>query len=163
MPATEEDLFERLAALGIAVETHRHAPVFIVAQAKALRGELPGAHTKNLFLKDKKAALWLVVAMEDRQIELKELRRRIGSAPLSFAGADVLREVLGVEPGSVTPFALINDEQRRTTVVLDAEMMTAHQLLNFHPLTNTATTAIHPDDLLAFIRSCGQAPRIVDF
>lgn len=163
MPATEEDLFERLAALGIGVETHRHAPVFTVAQAKALRGELPGAHTKNLFLKDKKAALWLVVAMEDRQIELKELRRRIGSAPLSFAGADVLREVLGVEPGSVTPFALINDEQRRTTVVLDAEMMAAHRLLNFHPLTNTATTAIHPDDLLAFIRSCGQAPRIVDF
>src|SRR5512132_2338034 len=76
MPATEEDLFERLAALGIGVETHRHAPVFTVAQAKALRGELPGAHTKNLFLKDKKAALWLVVAMEDRQIELKELRRR---------------------------------------------------------------------------------------
>ena len=161
MPASEEDLFERFAALGIAVETHRHAPVFTVAQAKALRGELPGAHAKNLFLKDKKAALWLVVAMEDRQIELKELRRRIGSAPLSFAGADVLRAVLGVEPGSVTPFALINDEQRRTTVVLDAEMMAADRLLNFHPLTNTATTAIRPDDLLAFIRSCGQAPRIV--
>src|SRR5512133_32894 len=123
MPPTEEDLFERLAALGIAVETHRHAPVFTVAQAKALRGELPSAHTKNLFLKDKKAALWLVVAMEDRQIELKEFPRRIGSAPLSFAGADVLRKVLGVEPGSVTPFALINDEQRRTAGVLDVERL----------------------------------------
>jgi Ala-tRNA(Pro) deacylase len=163
MPATEEDLFARLAALGVTVETHHHAPVFTVAQARELRGELPGAHTKNLFLKDKKGALWLVVAMEDRQIDLKELRRRIGSAPLSFAGADLLREVLGVEPGSVTPFALINDEARRTTVVLDAQMMTAHPVLNFHPLTNTATTAIRPHDLLAFIRSCGHAPQIVDF
>src|SRR6266511_4987440 len=106
MPATEEDLFARLAALGITVETHRHAPVFTVAQAKALRGELPGAHTKNLFLKDKKRVRWLVVAMEDRAIDLKVLRRRNGSAPLSFASADVLREVLGVDAGSVTPFAL---------------------------------------------------------
>jgi Ala-tRNA(Pro) deacylase len=120
MPATEEDLFERFAALGITVETHRHAPVFTVAQAKALRGALPGAHTKNLFLKDKKGALWLIVAMEDRRIDLKELRHRIGSAPLSFAGADTLREVLGIEPGSVTPFALINDREMRTAVVLDA-------------------------------------------
>jgi Ala-tRNA(Pro) deacylase len=162
MPATEEDLFARLAALGVTVETHRHAPVFTVAQAKALRGELPGGHTKNLFLKDKKGALWLIVAMEDRPIDLKKLRCRIGSAPLSFATAGVLREVLGVEPGSVTPFALINDSERRTTVVLDAEMMAAQPVFNFHPLANTATTAIRPHDLLAFIHSCGHAPRIID-
>jgi Ala-tRNA(Pro) deacylase len=162
VPATEEDLSARFAELGITVETHRHAPVFTVAQAKALRGELPGAHTKNLFLKDKKEALWLIVAMEDRQIDLKKLRRRINSAPLSFATADVLREVLGVEPGSVTPFALINDSERRTTVVLDAETMAAQPVLNFHPLANTATTAIRPHDLLVFIRSCGHAPRIID-
>src|SRR5512132_2678559 len=160
MPATEEDLLKRLAALGITVETRRHAPVFTVSQAKALRGELPGGHTKNLFLKDKKGVLWLLVAMEDRAIDLKELRHRIGAAPLSFAAADVLREVLGVEPGSVTPFALINDEGKRTRVVLDAEMMAAHLVLNFHPLANTATTAIRPDDLLAFIRSCGRVPQI---
>jgi Ala-tRNA(Pro) deacylase len=163
MPATEEDLFDRFASLGITVETHRHAPVFTVAQAKALRGELPGAHTKNLFLKDKKGVFWLVVAMEDRRIDLRELRPRIGSAPLSFAAADALREVLGVEPGSVTPFALINDEARRTRVVLDAEMITAQTVLNFHPLANTATTAIRPQDLIAFIRSCGHAPQIVHF
>jgi Ala-tRNA(Pro) deacylase len=160
--ATEEDLLARFADLGLTVETHRHAPVFTVAQAKALRGELPGAHTKNLFLKDKKGALWLVVAMEDRQIDLKELRHRIGSAPLSFASADVLREVLGVEPGSVTPLALINDREMRTAVVLDAEMMTVRPVLNFHPLANNATTAIRPDDLLSFIRSCGHTPRIID-
>ena len=163
MPATEKELFARFGELGIAVETFRHAPVFTVAQAKALRGELPGAHTKNLFLKDKKGVVWLVVAMEDRRIDLKELRHRIGSAPLSFAGADVLREVLGVDPGSVTPFALINDAARRTRAVLDAEMMAGHTLLNFHPLANTATTAIRPDDLLAFIRSCGHDPQIVRF
>ena len=162
MPATEKDLFTRFAQLGIAVETHRHAPVFTVAQAKTLRGELPGAHTKNLFLKDKKGVVWLVVALEDRRIDLKELRHRIGAAPLSFAGSDLLREVLGVEPGSVTPFALINDEERRTRVVLDAEMMAAHPILNFHPLANTATTAIRAPDLLAFIRSCGHDPRIID-
>jgi Ala-tRNA(Pro) deacylase len=135
--------------------------VFTVAQAKALRGELPGAHTKNLFLEDKKGALWLVIALEDRVIDLKELRHRIGAAPLSFAAADVLREVLGVEPGSVTPFALINDEGKRTRVVLDAEMMAAHLVLNFHPLANTATTAIRAPDLLTFIRSCGRVPQIV--
>ena len=161
MPATEKDLFARFAELGIVVETHRHEPVFTVAEAKALRGKLPGAHTKNLFLKDKKGVFWLVVAIEDRRIDLKEVRHRIGSAPLSFAGADALREVLGVEPGSVTPFALINDEGRRTRVVLDAQMMTAQPVLNFHPLANTATTAIRPADLLAFIRTCGHAPQIV--
>jgi Ala-tRNA(Pro) deacylase len=162
VPAIEEDLSARFAELGITVETHRHAPVFTVAQAKALRGELPGGHTKNLFLKDKKGALWLIVAMEDRPIDLRKLRCRIGSAPLSFATAGVLREVLGVEPGSVTPFALINDSERRTTVVLDAEMMAAQPVFNFHPLANTATTAIRPHDLPVFIRSCGHAPRIID-
>jgi Ala-tRNA(Pro) deacylase len=165
MPATEEDLFARLAALGVRVETHRHPPVFTVAEAKALRGALPGAlpgaHTKNLFLKDKKSGLWLVVALEDRAIDLKALRHRIGAAALSFAGAETLRARLGVEPGSVTPFALINDGDGAVQAVLDAEMMAA-EILNFHPLTNTATTAIAPAGLLAFVRSCGREPAIVE-
>ena len=160
MPAAEGDLFAHLQALGVAVETHRHPPVFTVAEAKALRGALPGAHTKNLFLKDKKGVLWLVVAREDRVIDLKGLRHKIGAAPLSFAGAETLRARLGVEPGSVTPFALINDTDAAVWVVLDAEMMDAH-VLNFHPLTNTATTAITAQGLLAFIRSCGREPAIV--
>jgi Ala-tRNA(Pro) deacylase len=160
MTATEQHLFERFAELGIAFQTHRHPAVFTVAEAKSLRGCLPGGHTKNLFLKDKKGVLWLVVAMEDRQVDLKRLRQLIGSATLSFASADRLRDVLGVEPGSVTPFALINDAAGRTTVVLDAEMMD-HEVLNFHPLANTATTAISPDDLVRFIQSCGHEPRIV--
>lgn len=160
-PAKPSQLLARLAELGIAVDTHHHAPVFTVAEAKALRGELPGAHTKNLFLKDKKGGLWLLVALEDRAIDLKTLRHRIGSAPLSFAGADLLRQVLGVEPGSVTPFALINDIAKRTTVILDAGMMT-RDILNVHPLTNSATTAIRSLDLLTFIASCGHEVSIVE-
>ncbi len=160
MPATEDDLFARLHQLGVRTETHRHPAVFTVAEARALRGALPGQHSKNLFLKDKKGVLWLVVADEERAIDLKALRHRIGSAPLSFASAPTLRAVLGVEPGSVTPFALINDADAAVRVVLDAGMMAA-DILNFHPLANTATTAISPEGLMAFIRSCGREPAII--
>ena len=155
----EAALMARLGELHIATTTVRHPPVFTVAESKALRGALPGGHSKNLFLKDKKSVLWLVVATEDRGIDLKALRPRIGSAGLSFASAETLRQVLGVEPGSVTPFALINDREARVRVVLDAGLM-AQSPLNFHPLVNTATTAIAADDLLVFVRSCGHEPRI---
>jgi Ala-tRNA(Pro) deacylase len=160
MPATRDDLFARLDALGIVTTTVEHAPLFTVEQSKALRGDLPGGHCKNLFLKDKKGALWLVVTLEDAAVDLKTLPARIGAARISFANAALLEEVLGVTPGSVTPFGLINDTAQRVTVVLDQEMM-ARDLLNYHPLVNDATTAIAPADLLAFIRSCGHEPRIV--
>ncbi len=162
MPATRDDLFARLGDLGLETRTVEHPPVFTVEEAKALRGNLLGGHTKNLFLKDKKGRLWLVVALEDRDIDMKDLRHRIGSAPLSFGRPELLVEVLGIEPGSVTPFALINDLERRVSVVLDREMM-AFDLLNFHPLTNTATTQIAPAGLLAFIRDCGHEPDVVEF
>lgn len=158
--ATEAELFARLQQLGLPVATHRHPPVFTVADARMLRGALPGQHTKNLFLKDKKGVLWLVVADEDRAVDLKALRHRIGAATLSFASAEVLRARLGVEPGSVTPFALINDAEAAVRVVLDAGMMAA-DILNFHPLANTATTTISPEGLIAFIRSCGHEPLLV--
>jgi Ala-tRNA(Pro) deacylase len=160
MLATEEDLFARLSELGIETETVRHPAVFTVEESKALRGDLPGGHTKNLFLKDKKGALWLVVALEDRAVDMKDLRRRIGSAQLSFGRPELLKEVLGIDPGSVTPFAVINDTENRVNVVLDAEMM-SFQALNFHPLTNTATTSVTPEGLAAFIRSCGHEPAVV--
>jgi Ala-tRNA(Pro) deacylase len=131
-----------------------------VAQAKELRGALPGIHTKNLFLKDKKSQLWLIVAAEDRPINLKDLRQRIGAAALSFARPEVLSEALGITPGSVTPFAVINDPSRRVRVVLDATMM-AGARLNFHPLTNTATTGLAPEGLLAFLGACGHPPLVV--
>jgi Ala-tRNA(Pro) deacylase len=159
MAATEKDLFERLAALGVETETARHPPVFTVEEAKAHRGALAGTHTKNLFLKDKKGRLWLVVTVEDRAVDLKTLRGRIGAAPLSFARPEVLQEALGVAPGAVTPFAVINDPKARVQVVLDAEMMDGKRL-NFHPLSNDATTGITPMGLLTFLKACGHDPMI---
>jgi Ala-tRNA(Pro) deacylase len=156
-PLTPEELFARLDALAIACKTYTHPPVFTVAEAVALRGELPGGHCKSLFLKDKKAGLWL----EERRIDLKRLADALGAPRFSFGNADLLYEVLGVRPGSVTPFALINDRDHRVRVVLD-EGMLAHDLLNYHPLENDRTTAIAPADLLRFIDSCGHTPRIVD-
>jgi len=160
MRATTEQLFSKLTDLGIKTETHTHPPVFTVEESKALCGDLPGGHCKNLFLKDKKGILWLVVAHEDRPIDMKSLRHLIGSHHLSFGKADLLGDVLGVEPGSVTPFALINDTETSVRVVLDKEMMDL-ELLNYHPLCNTMTTAISPENLLVFIRSCGHEPDIV--
>ena len=161
MPATPEDLFARLAALGIETATHRHPPLFTVEESKALRGELPGGHCKSLFLKAKNDSLWLVVAPEDAPVDLKRLAKELGVGTLSFGRPELLWELLGVTPGSVTPFALINDRDRRVNVLLDAAMM-RETLLNYHPLTNEATTAIAAADLLRFIAACGHAPRILE-
>lgn len=161
MPATRNDLFARLDALGIAHSTIEHPPLFTVEDSKRLRGDIPGAHTKNLFLKCKKDRLWLVVALESTDVDLKRFHHVIGSGRLSFGKPELLRESLGVEPGSVTPFALINDTETRVSVILDAAMM-AHETLNFHPLANTATTTISREGLLAFLESCGHSPRIID-
>ena len=157
---SRETLFARFDELGLKTTTVEHRPVFTVEESQAECGDIPGGHCKNLFLKDKKGALWLVVALDDRAIDMKQLRHKIGSHHLSFGKADLLMEVLGVEPGSVTPFALINDTEVKMNVVLDAEMM-AFDMLNYHPLQNTATTSITPNDLLQFIRSCGHEPTIV--
>ena len=160
-PITPEQLFARLDALGIAHRTYRHPPVFTVAEAVALRGQLPGGHCKSLFLKDKKAGLWLVVALEERRIDLKRLADALGAPRFSFGNAELLYQVLGVRPGSVTPFALVNDTTHRVTVVLDRGML-AHDPLNYHPLENDRTTAIAAGDLLRFVEACGHHPRIID-
>ena len=159
MPATRDELFARFKALGLETTTRDHAPVFTVEEAQALRGEIPGGHCKNLFLKDDKGNIWLIVCLEEAQVDLKAAPAKIGSRRLSFGKPELLKEVLGVEPGSVTPFGLINTE-KRVNVVLDAAMM-AHDLLNYHPLENTATTTIRAADLVTFIRSCGHEPRVV--
>jgi Ala-tRNA(Pro) deacylase len=157
---TPDQLFAFLDSLGIAHKTVTHPPVFTVEESQKLRGQLPGGHTKNLFLRDKKHALYLVVAGEDALIDLKGLHRLLGAnGRFSFGSADLMREVLGVEPGSVTPFAAINDTEGRITVVLDAAMM-EHETLNYHPLTNTMTTAILRDDLVKFLEATGHPPRI---
>ena len=161
MPASPDDLFAFLDRLGIAHRTVSHPPLFTVEESQALRGTIPGGHTKNLFLRDKKGALFLVVALEDAVIELRSLHRRLGaSGRFSFGSADLLREALGIEPGAVTPFAAINDPAGRVTVVLDAAMMD-HGTLNYHPLRNTMTTSIGRDDLLRFLEATGHRPRIV--
>ena len=159
--ARQKILFERLEALGIATETHTHAPVFTVEESRELRGDLPGAHCKSLFLKDKKSVLWLVVALEDRRIDLKALAGLIGAARLSFASPERLAAHLGVVPGAVTPFALINDDRNAVRVVIDAGIMTSARA-HFHPLSNDATTAIAPADLLRFIEALGHDPAVVD-
>ncbi|MBT5414040.1 MAG: prolyl-tRNA synthetase associated domain-containing protein [Rhodospirillaceae bacterium] len=162
MPARPEDLFARLDALGIATETHDHPPLFTVEDSKRLRGDLPGGHCKNLFLKDKRAELFLAVVLEDRRVDLKWLSKRIGARNLSFAKAELLEEVLGVSPGAVTPFAAINDQAGRVRVVLDRAML-SREPLNYHPLANDRTTAIAPADLVRFLEATGHRPEIVDF
>ncbi|MGE0717137.1 MAG: prolyl-tRNA synthetase associated domain-containing protein [Alphaproteobacteria bacterium] len=159
--ATPERLLARLDELGIRTTTARHPPLFTVEDSRRLRGDLPGGHCKNLFLKDRKDKLWLVVTLEHRAIDLKTLPDRIGAARLSFGRPELLVDVLGVTPGGVTPFALINDVEQRVSVVLDREMLTFDPL-NYHPLSNAMTTAIAPDDLLRFVRACGHVPQIVD-
>ena len=161
-PATEHDLFQCLDELGIETRTHRHDRVFTVEESRALRGDLPGGHCKNLFLRDKKRNMWLIVAEEDRAIDLKALRGRLqSSGNLSFGNADLLAGVLGVEPGAVTPFALINDRETRVRVILDEKML-RHDVLNYHPLDNAATTTITPADLVRFVEACGHEPEIID-
>lgn len=162
MPATREDLTRYLDGLGIAATTIDHPPVFTVEEAQTLRGTIAGAHSKNLFLKDKKGALFLVVAREDAVIDLKRLHGRIGaSGRLSFGQAELLLDRLGVTPGSVTPFGLINDRPPSVRVILE-EQLVAAETVNFHPLTNTATTSLASADLLAFIRATDHVPEIVD-
>lgn len=158
--ARESALAARLGALGIATRTYAHAPVFTVEEAQGLCGSLPGGHTKNLFLKDKKAGLWLVVAREALAVDLNGLAKVLGAPRFSFGAPELLIATLGVPPGSVTPFALMNDTEGRVRVVLDAGLL-AFDLLNFHPLRNDRTTAIAPDDLLTFVRACGHDPAIL--
>jgi len=160
MPASPDELFAYLDSLGIAHKSVSHPPLFTVGESQALRGKIPGAHTKNLFLRDKKGTVFLVVTLEDAAIELRSLHRLLGaSGRFSFGSADLMRELIGVEPGSVTPFAVINDKLLRVTVVLDAAMM-AHAVLNFHPLVNTGTTTISREALLQFLEATGHKPRI---
>jgi Ala-tRNA(Pro) deacylase len=159
MPATPDDLFAFLDRLGIAHHTVRHPPLFTVEQSQALRGTIPGGHTKNLFLKDKKDAVFLVVAPEDARVDLKTLHHKLGAARFSFGSADLMRELLGVDPGAVTPFGVMNDTALRLNVVLDAGMM-ENAVLNYHPLANTMTTSIARDDLVKFLEATGHKPRI---
>ena len=161
LPKTRAELMARLDELGIATRTTDHAAVFTVAESDLLHQTLAGAHTKNLFLRDAKDRLFLIVAQCHTAIDLKALPRLIGSGRLSFGKPELLMQVLGVTPGSVTALAVINDTAGRVVVVLDARLM-QYDEINCHPLVNTATTSLARDDLVRFIRASGHEPRVVD-
>lgn len=161
VPATPQSLLAYLDALGIAHNSVSHPPLFTVEESKALRGPLPGAHIKNLFLRDKKEKMWLLTALESRPLDLKKLAGGLGANRLSFGSAERLARYLGVQPGAVTPLAAINDRDRQVQVVLDADIA-GHGLVNCHPLVNTQTTALSPDDLLRFLRATGHEPQLLD-
>lgn len=155
--ARETAVYDRLRALGITFHTVTHEPVFTVEESQAVLDRLPGGHTKNLFLKDKKSGLWLVVVRAHLRVDLAALAKTLGAPRFSFGAPALLIETLGITPGAVTPFALMNDSQHVVRPVLDSDMLKLRPL-NFHPLRNDRTTAISPEDLLSFVKACGHAP-----
>ena len=159
---TRSDLIAFFDAHAIAHETTAHPAVFRVGEGEGIKDDIPGAHTKNLFLKDAKGRLWLISAQDDTVIDLKRLHTVIGSARLSFGPAELMEATLGVTPGSVTAFGLINDAERRLTFVLDRRLAQAERV-NFHPLTNTATTGVSREGFAKFLSALGVAPIVVDF
>ena len=162
MPETPEGLLARLAALGIEAHTTQHPAVFTVAESQALRGQLPGGHSKNLFLKPKAGPFLLAVLEEEARVSVNALARAVGQGRVSFASAEELRAQLGVEPGSVTPFGMVNAAPGAVRVVLDRQLMEGFAWVNFHPLVNTATTRLRPAGLLRFLESLGHAPVLLD-
>lgn len=162
MPATRAELMAFFEKLGVPTETMEHEAVFTVAESAHLKARISGGKSKNLFLKDRKGRLFLLVAEDEAVVDLKRLHEKLGAqGRLSFASAELLEEVWGVTPGSVTPFGAINDREGRVTVALDAGLL-AHGRVNFHPLINTATTAISADDLVRFLRATGHEPLIIE-
>lgn len=160
MPATRQDLMKKLENLEIEVETVEHPPLFTVDESKSLRGTISGGHTKNLFMKDKKGALFLLVVGEDATIDMKTMHKKLNCARLSFGKPDLLMEKLGVLPGSVTAFSIINDPNAEVRIIFDETLMT-HEIINCHPLTNDATVSIKRDDLISFVQACGHQPTIL--
>lgn len=161
MPKTESDLLAFLAQLDITVTTKRHPALFTVAESQALRGEIAGGHTKNLFLKDKKDNFFLVTVGEEADVDLKQIHHLIGAASrVSFGKPEKLMELLGVVPGAVTVFGLLNDVESKVKVVLDETLM-ENAIINAHPLTNEATTSIAAEDLVKFIKASGHDPVIL--
>ncbi len=160
-PATPADLFARLRQLGIPFVNHQHQPVFTVEEARSVRGHLPGCHTKNLFLRDKKTQMWLVVCEAEKAVDLLALGTELGSkGRLSFGSPERLMRYLGVIPGAVNPFAVMNDTSKAVRVVLDRAIL-QETPVNFHPLDNAMTTAITPDDFLRFLDAEEHPPRIL--
>lgn len=162
MPCTRRDLFAYLDRLDIAHDTQDHAPTFTVEESAAIKTKMPGAHTKNLFLKDKAGRLFLICAKADTRLQINRLHPILGCKRLSFGKAELLLEHLGVVPGSVTLFSILNDTHNAVTLILD-EALTRHKIVNFHPLRNDATTAISSEDMMKFANATGHEPLVIDF
>jgi Ala-tRNA(Pro) deacylase len=162
MPASPSDLFAYLDDLGIDHKTVDHPATFTVEEGRHLKAAMPGGHTKNLFMKDKDGVIVLISAWADSQLKLNQLHKKIGTRRLSFASADLMVECLGVEPGSVTAFALLNDTSHRVKFIADAALM-GFDTVNFHPLVNTATTAISREGFHRFVEATGHSLTVVDF
>lgn len=162
MKPVESALYDFLRGHGLAWTRYDHPPLHTVEESRALRGEMPGGHCKNLFLKERKGGFWLAVCLEDREIRIRDLEKAVGAKRLSFGNAETLEEMLGVQPGAVTPFALMNDAAGAVRLVLDKQML-EWDVLNYHPLHNEATIAISTSDLLRFFAATGHEPLIVDF
>jgi len=162
MPATRQDLFDYLDNLDITHSTHNHAPVFTVEESAAIKAHLPGGHTKNLFLKDKAGAFFLICALGDTPIRINKLHPVLGCKRLSFGKPEALMEKLGVPAGSVTLFSVLNDSAGDVTLIIDAALQ-EHKIVNFHPLLNDATTAISSEDMIKFTKATGHDPVIIDF
>ena len=165
LPTSPDQLLARLGVLGINSHTVDHAPVFTVEESKELRGQLPGGHVKNLFLRNKKEEMWLVTVEESKRVDLKALGEKLtgatgGAAKLSFGSADRLMQYLGVIPGAVTPFAVINDKGKAVRMVLDQDLL-RHDVVHAHPLVNFKATALSPKDLLRFLEAEGHAPQVI--
>lgn len=161
-PLSPDDLLNYLTSNGISFSVHRHPPIFTVAEGESFKASIPGLHCRNLFLKDKKDALFLVVCANETVVDLKTLPGRLNCARLSFGSPERLWTHLGVRPGSVCPFALMNDRERRVTPVLDRFMMAAERVV-YHPLINDMSIGLSPADLLRFLDGTGHTPLIVDF
>jgi Ala-tRNA(Pro) deacylase len=162
MPLTSDELLARLSSLGIAYVNHEHPPLFTVEESRALRGDLPGGHVKNLFLRDKTKSFWLLTTLEDTRIDLKAMAQRLEAGRFTFANETQLMEHLGITPGAVSPLAAVNAPAGAISIVLDTALMRADPL-NLHPLRNDRTTAMSAADLVTFLKSCGHAPRLLDF
>ena len=161
MSKTQEELLNLLTEIGIEYTNHEHPAVYTVEEAAKYHEGIEGAHSKNLFFKDRKKNLFLVVTLDDKPIQIKDVGNKIGAKGMSFGKPELLMDVLGMIPGAVTPFAAINiSDGQEVKIVLDEEMM-EKDLLNFHPLVNTATTTIKSQDLVKFLEHIGQAPEII--
>lgn len=161
LPTAPETLLRQLSALGISYDLSHHEAVFTVAESRKVDKKIPGTHCRNMFIRDKKEVMFLITLAHETQVDLKKMEGVLNCGRISFGSAERLWQYLGVRPGSVCPFGVVNDTQKQVTLVLDAWMM-AQERINVHPLVNTMTVGLRPGDLIKFLESIQHPFRIID-